>query len=98
MSVCHKSVFRRNDWTDRAGFGMEAPVHICCTMCYKEIQISTKIRVLPSGSLFKTPDFRTFRHGTSIVATCCQHSSTKMDAQRDKLDRRQSAEAVFTAD
>ena len=52
MSVCHKSVFRRNDWTDRAGFGMEAPVHICCTMCHKEIQISTKIRVLPFGSLF----------------------------------------------
>jgi len=56
----------------------------------KKLRYLQKIRVLPSGSLFLTPDFRTFRHGTSIVATCCKPSSTKMDAQRDKLDRRQS--------
>jgi len=33
--------------------------------------------------------FRKFRHGTPIVATRCQLSSTKSDAaERDKLDRR----------
>ena len=46
-----------------------------------EIQVSTKagLRVLPSGTLFYTPDEK-FCHSVSIVATCCQLSSTKVDA------------------
>ena len=33
----------------------------------------------------------------SIVATCCQLSSTKVDAQCDKLDRRRSTELTIPA-
>ena len=29
----------------------------CPTLCFKEIQVSTKIRVLPSGTSSHTPDF-----------------------------------------
>ena len=50
MSICHKSVFRRNDWTDRAGFGMEATCAAPCVI--KKFRYLHKIRVLPSGSLF----------------------------------------------
>jgi len=32
----------------------------CPTLCYNEIQISTKIRVLPSGTLSQTPDLENF--------------------------------------
>jgi len=34
------------------------------TLCYKKIQVSTKIRVLPSGTLSRTPELEKilFRH------------------------------------
>jgi len=28
LSVCYKSVFYRNEWMNRAGFGMEASFHL----------------------------------------------------------------------
>jgi len=37
-------------------FGMEAST--CLTLCYKEIWVSSKIRVLPSGTLSQTPDLK----------------------------------------
>ena len=37
------------------------------TLCYKDISISAKIRVLPCGTLSQTPDLGKFRHGKSIV-------------------------------
>ena len=52
----------------------------------KEIQVSTKIRVLFSRIYSKLWTWNKFRHSTSIVATYCQVSSTKVDAERDKLD------------
>ena len=61
LSVCHKSVFYRNGWTDRAGFW-----HVCFfqavlyTLWRKEIQVSTKIRVLPPGTLCQSPILETF--------------------------------------
>jgi len=30
------------------------------TLCYKEIQVSTKITVLPSGTMSQTPDLENF--------------------------------------
>ena len=47
------------------------------TVCYKEIRASTEMRALPSGTIFETLDIENFaRHGTSIVATRYQFSST----------------------
>ena len=37
------------------------------TLWFKEIQISTKIKVLHSGTFSQAPDFRKFRHCISIV-------------------------------
>jgi len=39
--------------------------------------------------------FRKFHHGTSIVATYCQCSSKKVDAYRDKLNRRRTKLTIF---
>jgi len=43
--------------------------------------LSTKIRVLHSGTLSQTQTLRIFYHGMSIVETCYQLSSRKVDAQ-----------------
>jgi len=55
------------------------------TVCCNEIgiHVSTKVRVglLPYGTLSYNSGLRKFRHGQSIVETCYQLSSTKMDAQ-----------------
>ena len=81
VCVCHKSHFCCNGRADRAGFGMETSFLLSILHCWKEIQVSTKtgLRVLPSGTLFYTPDEK-FCNSVSIVATCCQLSSTKVDA------------------
>ena len=45
LSVCHKSGFYRNGWTNRAGLAWELPsTH--ATLCYKKIRVSVKIKVL----------------------------------------------------
>ena len=36
-------------------------------LCFKEIQVSTKIKVLPSGPFFLNSGLRKFCHGISIV-------------------------------
>jgi len=55
------------------------------TVCCNEIgiHVSTKVRVglFPYGTLSYNSGLRKFRHGQSIVETCYQLSSTKMDAQ-----------------
>ena len=61
--VRHKPVLYRNDWTNRAGFGMDASFHVCHT----EIWASPKLGVLPSGTLYQTPNFPKYRHGKSIA-------------------------------
>ena len=42
--------------------------------------------------------YRKFRYGALIVATSCQLSSTKVDAQCNKLDRHRSNQADNTCD
>jgi len=37
------------------------------TLCFKEIQVSTKNKGAFLVSCFKTPDFKKFRHGISVV-------------------------------
>ena len=70
VSVCHRSVFCRKGWTERAGFLSTCPTYTV----FKEIQSPAKVRLLSSGTL-------SFGHGISIVKTCYQPSSTKVNAQ-----------------
>jgi len=55
LSVCHKPVLYRNDWTNRVIFsmGLFPPIS---TLCCKEIWVSLKIRVLPVGTLPRQVD------------------------------------------
>ena len=41
-------------------FGTEASFHLRPTLCYKEIWVSPKIRVRPSGTLSQTLDLENF--------------------------------------
>jgi len=87
VSVCpcpsgqHKSEFYWNGWTNRAGYCMELPSTHLPTLCYKEIRVPPKnkgtslLNFAPNCGLWK------FRHDRSIVETCYQLSSTKVDAQ-----------------
>ena len=59
LSVCHKSVFYRNGWTNRAVLAWELP-STYPTVCYKELQAPSKMRVLSSGTLLQTLDFENF--------------------------------------
>ena len=53
------------------------------TLRFKEIQVSTKIRVglLPHWNFFINSGLRKFRNSISIVEACYQLSSRKVDAQ-----------------
>ena len=56
-SVRHKPVLYRNDWTNRAGFfEIEAYISHCVIRKCGYL----KNRVLPSGTLSQTPDFKNF--------------------------------------
>jgi len=49
QSVRHKPILYRNDWKNRAGFGMEASLdQSYSTLCCDEIQVPTKITALSS--------------------------------------------------
>ena len=48
-------------------FGTDASFHHLPHTVYKEICLSPKIRVLPSGTLSQTPDLEIFFHGKSIA-------------------------------
>ena len=52
------------------------------TLCYKEIHVPLKIRVLTSlWNFAPNSGLRKFRNGISIVEACYQLSSRKVDAQ-----------------
>ena len=51
-------------------------------LCRQEIRVFSKTKkVLPSGTLSETREsgLRVFRRGISIVETCCQLRSSKVD-------------------
>ena len=50
------------------------------TLCYKEIQVSSKYGLFPL-ELCSNSGLRKFRHGISIVEACYQLSWTKVDVQ-----------------
>ena len=93
VCVCHRSVFYRNGWTNRAVFFcMRASFHLCC----KEIQVPSVIKVLPSGTLLQTLDL-------GKIATAYRSSKRVINlarerwrcSQRDKLDRRRSTKLTI---
>ena len=53
------------------------PTLLCSIRKFTYLQ---KLGVLPSGTLSQTPDIEKFCFGVSIVETCYQFSSRKMDA------------------
>jgi len=70
MSICHKPVLYQNNWTNRIELVLAwclSSTNPTLTLCYKEIWVSPKIRVLPSGTLSQTLDLKKFRHGKSIA-------------------------------
>ena len=46
------------------------------TLCYREIWVSPKIRVLPSGTLSQTRDLDNF---ATVSQSCCQRNSSTVD-------------------
>ena len=50
-------------------------------LCYKEIQVPSKMRLFPSWTLLPYSGLRKFCHSISIVEACCQLSSILVDAQ-----------------
>ena len=90
LSVCHKSVFCRNGWTDRTIF-LTCRLHSTShTLCCKKIYVSTKITALPSGTLSHTPDFKKF----CFLEPCLLEKGGR--SERDKVDRRRSAKLTIS--
>jgi len=80
LSVCHKSVFYRNGWTNRAGFrhvSFLPPVLHCVKRKFGYLQ--NKGTFL--WNFIQNFGLRKFLHGISIVEACYQLSSRKVDAQ-----------------
>jgi len=80
LSVCHKSVFYRNGWMIRAGFGIGAS--FC--LSYAVLQRNSCTFRNKGTSLWKfaaNSGLNKFRHSISIVEACYQHSSRKVDDQ-----------------
>jgi len=57
LCICHKSVFYRNRIICFFAWGL---LSTSPTLCFKEIQLSTKITVLPSGTFLLTPGLENF--------------------------------------
>jgi len=81
-SVRHEPVLYRNDRTNRAGFGTELP-STYHTLCYEEIWVSPKIRVLLSGTLFQTPDLENF---ATASRSSCEHNSSSSSSTVELVD------------
>ena len=82
--VCHKLVFYWNGWMmELVSLAWRLPLTYP-TLQYREIWVSAKIMLLPSGNLSKLCSMDIY-HCSSIVTKCCQVSWTQVDAQCDKL-------------
>jgi len=66
-SVRHKPVLYRNDWTNRAGFGMEASFHLSHTGFCGNFNIS-KIMALSSATLPQTQDLENFTTASQNIS------------------------------
>ena len=85
LSVCLSVSITSRCYVETSGqieLGLERRVSSTYpTLCCEETRASKHLGSLPSGTLSRNSGLRSkFRHGTSIVATCCQRSSTLVDA------------------
>jgi len=91
VSVCHKSVFFRNGWTDRAGFWHVGFFRLILHCVLRKFRYLQK-RVASSGTLSQTPDLLKIspRHvdRRNVLPTSLEKGGR---SQRDKLDRRRSS-------
>jgi len=62
LSVSQVSVL--SNWLNESGWFLAQELSYP-TVCYKEIQVSSKIRVLPSGTLLQTLDLENFAAATA---------------------------------
>ena len=88
-SVPHTPVLYQNDWTDRAGFGMNAFFHLCYNMLGEKSDIS----VDNGSSLWNfVPNcgLRKFRHGTR---SRCQQNSSSVELVDCTCDGRRAADS-----
>jgi len=77
------SVFLAVEQLDISSLVLSRRLHLTYpALCFKEIQASSKIRVLH----FQALHFKKCLPGSSIIAVCCQLSSTKLYTQFDGLD------------
>jgi len=82
LSVCLSQVGVLSKRMDGSSWFLACRLHSTShTLCCMKIHVSTKVTVLPSGTLSHTPDFKKFCFGISIVETCYRLSSRKVDAQ-----------------
>jgi len=95
LSVFYKSLFCRNDYTVQDGFYMAASFHLSYSVLYGDSTIYKN----KGSCLWKfvlNSGIRKFHHARHIAVTiCCQLSSTKVDAQHDKLDCLQSSKLTI---
>ena len=75
VSVCHKSEFYRNGWTDRADFGADFFLH-CVTRTFAYLRNGLSL-----GNFVLNSVFTSIHHVMSIVAMCCQLSLTMVLAE-----------------
>jgi len=90
--LCHKPILYRNDWTNRAvffGMGLPSTYPI---LCCKEIWVSSKPWVLPSGTLSQTPDFN---FATASRSRCQQISSSTLSTVEFVDDTYTTVMAVY---
>ena len=85
LSVCHKSELYRNGQTNQANFGTRTSLHGApSTLYYNKNSGSSKSKDTSLWNCIPNSGRRKFHDSPSIVATCRQLSSTKVDAQYDK--------------
>ena len=97
LSVC---LCRRSIETDeRIGlvFGAGASFDLSYTLYCKETQVTSKIRVLPSGTLLQTRDLKFFAtaNGSPKRVINLARERWTLRAERDKLGRRRSTELII---
>jgi len=90
-SVCHKSVFCQNCWTDRTHFWHTGFVWVIVEWCVmRKIRVPPKMRVLPSGAFSETLDLRKISpRSPQVSMTNNRHLlitlSVRLSQQRDGL-------------
>jgi len=97
-SRCPIETAKRNSWF----LAWELP-STSTILCYKEIQVPSKISVRPFWYFARNSSLKKFRRNISIAEACCQLSSRKLDAQSvinlvvvgQQVDRRSDARPLY---